>query len=97
MAYIPCYGLLFFKTMKDRINFINYGKGVLSFGKHKGKTIKEIIISEDYGYIVWLRDNVKRITISDSDYNYCKQMVDSDNAMHEAIMESRYGDYGWRD
>ena len=83
--------------MKDRINFINYGKGVLSFGKHKGKTIKEIIISEDYGYIVWLRDNVNRITISDADYDYCKRMVADENAMHEAIMESRHGDYGCRD
>ena len=83
--------------MKNKSEFKDYGKGVLSFGKHKGKTIKEIIDSEDYGYILWLKDNVKRITISDSDYNYCKQMVDSDNAMHEAIMESRHGDYGCRD
>ena len=87
----------YFLSMKNRKELKDYGKGVLSFGKHKGKTIKEIINSEDYGYIVWLRDNVKRITISESDYNYCKQMVNDDNAMHEAIMESRHGDYGCRD
>ena len=84
--------------MKNRKEFKDYGAGILSFGMYKGLTIQQIIAEkEDYGYIVWLRDNVKRITISDSDYNYCKQMVDSDNAMHEAIMESRHGDYGDRD
>ena len=83
--------------MKDRANFIDYGEGVLSFGKHKGKTIKEIIISEDYGYIVWLRDNVNQITISDANYDYCKRMVADENSMHEAIMESRHGNYGCRD
>jgi len=84
--------------MKNRSEFKDYGKGVLSFGKHKGKTIKEIITDcEDYGYIVWVRNNVKRITVSDSDYNYCKQMTTDDEAMHEAIMESNHSDWGCRD
>ena len=83
--------------MKDRKNFKNYGKGVLSFGKHRGKTIKQIIQEEDYGYIVWLSDNVRRITVADSDYNYCKRMVAEEQAMHEAIMESSHGDWGCRD
>lgn len=73
--------------MKNRIEHKNYGKGVLSFGKYKGKTIKEIIYNEDYGYVIWLRDNVSRITVSESDYNYCKKMVAEDKAMNEVIME----------
>jgi hypothetical protein len=81
--------------MKNRNEFKDYGKGVLSFGKHKGKTIKEIITDcKDYGYIVWLRNNVKRITVSDFDYNYCKQMTTDDKAMREAIMGSNHSNYG---
>ena len=83
--------------MKNRTEYKNYGKGVLSFGKHKGKTIKEIINNGDYGYVVWLSDNVRRIAVSESDYNYCKRMVAEDKAMHEAVMESRHGDWGCRD
>lgn len=83
--------------MKDKVNFKNYGKGVLSFGKHKGKTINEIINNGDYGYIMWLNDNVSRITVSDSDYNYCKRMAAEDNAMHESMTNSNHGDWGCRD
>ena len=83
--------------MKDRKNFKNYGKGVLSFGKHKGKTIKEIINNGNYSYIIWLSDNVSRITVADSDYNYCKRMVAEDQAMYEATMESSHSDWGCRD
>ena len=83
--------------MKDRKNFINYSKGVLSFGKHKGKTIKQIINEGDYGYILWLNNNITRITISTSDYEYCKRMVAEEQAMHEAIIEEKYSNYGDRD
>lgn len=83
--------------MKDRNNFVDYGKSVLSFGKYKGKTIKDIIMKEDYGYVVWLRDNVKRITVSDSNYNFCKKMVVENRASHEAMMESCHSDWGCRD
>lgn len=81
----------YFFGMKNKSEFKDYGKGVLSFGKHKGKTIKEIIDSEDYGYILWLKDNVKRITISDENYNFCKRMVEENQIMHEAIIESNHG------
>jgi len=83
--------------MKNRAEFKNYGKGVLSFGKHKGKTIKQVIDEDDYGYIVWLNDNVARIAVSPSDYNYCKNKVAEEQAMHEAVMDSRHGDWGCRD
>jgi hypothetical protein len=80
--------------MKSKTDFKNYGEGVLSFGKYKGKTIKEIISLGDYGYIVWLKDNVKRITISDKDYLFCKRVAYEEQIMHEAIIESNYGNYG---
>lgn len=81
--------------MKNRSEFKDYGKGVLSFGKHKGKTIRQIIDNEeDYGYIVWLNDNVKRITISLSDYSFCKKMVDDNQFMHDAVTDGLCGNYG---
>lgn len=83
--------------MKNKQEYKNYGKGVLSFGKHKGKTMKQIIQEGDYGYIVWLNDNIKRITVSPADYAYCKKMVDEEQAIHEAIMESEHDDWGCRD
>ena len=67
--------------MKNRTEHKNYGKGVLSFGKHKGKTIKEVINNKDYSYVVWLSDNVCRITVADSDYNFCKRMIEKIKAM----------------
>ena len=83
--------------MKNRSERKDYGKGVLSFGKYKGLTIRQIIESkEDYGYIVWLHDNVKRITISLSDYNFCKKMVDDNQFMHDAIIDGLCGNYGLR-
>jgi len=83
--------------MKNRTEHKNYGKGVLSFGKYKGKTMKQVINEGDYGYIVWLNDNVARITVSPYDYNYCKNRIAEEQAMHEATMESEHGDWGCRD
>jgi hypothetical protein len=63
-----------------------------------GKTIKQIIIDEeDYGYVVWLNDNVKSITISESDYNFCKKAIEKDSLLNNAIMDSCHENWGCRD
>jgi hypothetical protein len=43
----------------------------LDFGKHKGKTLREVLIS-DYGYILWMRDaGIKKL-----DRNLIKDALD---------------------
>lgn len=62
--------------MKNKKEIKNYGKGVLSIGKYKGKTISQIIyLEQDYSYVIWLHENVKRITISNSDLEFCKSKL----------------------
>ena len=85
--------------MKNRKEFKDYGTGILSFGMYKGLTIQQIIAEkEDYRYVIWLHDNVKRITIKDSDYNFCKRRVEERGSrLDEVLSDYLYGDYGDRD
>ena len=70
---------------------------ILTFGKHKGKSIDDLINEEEYSYIVWLEENVDSVSINKKTYNYCKNEVFVDRITHEAIMESEHGDWGCRE
>jgi len=47
-------------------------KTIVTFGKHKGKTLDEIS-DTDPSYICWLKDNVKTIKISKSLAEACER------------------------
>lgn len=70
---------------------------ILTFGKHKGKTIKDLMNEGEYSYIVWLAENVNSVSVDKKTYDYCKNKVFMDRITHEAIMESEHGDWGCRD
>ena len=70
---------------------------ILTFGKYKGKSIDDLMNYGEYSYIVWLHENVSSVSIDKKTYNYCKNEVFMDRIMHEAIMESKHGDWGCRD
>ena len=65
---------------------------VLTFGKHKGKSIDELMNEEEYSYIVWLSDNVSGVSVNKEIYNYCKAEVVRDIIMYEAKMENEHSD-----
>jgi len=48
------------------------------FGKYKGKTISEIA-EENPGYIVWLDENVKTISIDQKIVADCEEISDEEN------------------
>lgn len=59
-----------------------FGKNdVLSFGKHKGRTIEEVR-QEDPAYIVWLDENVHQISIDQKIVSDCEEDI------HDSIMAS---------
>ena len=62
----------------------------LKFGKHKGKTINDLINEGEYSYIVWLEENVNSFIVDKKIYNYCKNEVFMDRIAHEVIMESEH-------
>jgi hypothetical protein len=70
---------------------------ILTFGKHKGKSINDLMNEAEYSYIVWLSDNVSSVSVNKDTYNYCKAEVVKDRIMYEAIMESEHSDWGCRD
>lgn len=49
-------------------------KTIVTFGKHKGKTLDEIS-DTDPSYICWLKENVKTIKISKSLAEDCERVV----------------------
>lgn len=49
----------------------------MTFGKYKGKTISEIA-EENPGYIVWLDEKVKTISIDQKIVADCEEMTDDD-------------------
>ena len=49
-------------------------KTIITFGKHKGKTLDEIS-DTDPSYICWLKENVKTIKISKSLAEDCERVV----------------------
>lgn len=75
----------------------NFRNMKLTFGKHKGKTIADLINEEEYSYIVWLEENVNNVSVDKEVYEYCKNELFVDKIMHEAKMESEHGDWGCRD
>lgn len=70
---------------------------ILTFGKHKGKSIDDLMNEGEYSYIVWLEENVSSVSVDKKIYDYCKNAVFRDRITHEAIMESEHGDWGCRD
>ena len=70
---------------------------ILTFGKHNGKSITDLLNEEEYSYIIWLSDNVSYVNIDIEIYNLCKNEIFKDLTEYEVIMESRHGDYGCRD
>lgn len=69
----------------------------LTFGKHLGKTITELVNEEEYSYIVWLEEVVEGVEIDKHTYLFCKNEVFKGLSEHEAIMDSIHGDWGNRD
>ena len=69
----------------------------LEFGKHKGKTVADLIAEDEFSYVVWLAENVANFTVSEKDYEYCKNQLRAERIIQEAIMESDHGDWGDRD
>ena len=47
----------------------------LVFGKHRGKTIQQLLNKGEYSYIIWLKENVDSITIDKDIYEFCKKNV----------------------
>ena len=70
---------------------------ILTFGKHKGKSIDDLMNEGEYSYIVWLNENVSSVSVDKKTYDYCKNEVFMDRITHEAIMESEHSDWGCRD
>ncbi len=70
---------------------------ILTFGKHKGKTINDLMNEGEYSYIVWLEENVDSVSVDNKTYETCKNILFEERIMHEAIMESKHGDWGCRD
>ena len=69
---------------------------ILKFGKHKGKSINNLMNEGEYSYVVWLNDNVSSVIVEKKTYNYCKNKLFLDKITNEAIMESEHGDWGCR-
>lgn len=68
----------------------------LTFGKHKGKTINELLGDGEFGYIIYLYENKSNIKIGKETYCFCKSELYKEKIMHETIVESRHGNYGDR-
>lgn len=58
-------------------------KYIFTFGKHKGKTVKEIMF-EDPSYLLWADDNVEGFQLSDYLRDKAEQM---DNEFRDAEWE----------
>lgn len=69
----------------------------LTFGKHKGKTINDLINEGEHGYVVWLYHNVKSVEIPIGKYDYCKRKHTIEMLEYQAKFESEHGDAGYRD
>lgn len=69
---------------------------MLTFGKHKGKTISDLMNEGEYSYIVWLEENVNGVSVDRKTYECCKKKVFIDRVTREAEMESQHGDWGCR-
>lgn len=70
---------------------------ILTFGKHKGKTIDDLMDECEFSYIVWLEENVDSVSIDTKTYKTCKNILFDERIMREAIMENEHGDWGCRD
>ena len=64
---------------------------ILTFGKHNGKSINDLMNEGEYSYIVWLEENVDKVNVYADTYKYCKEYVFIEQIEHEAKMESMNG------
>ena len=70
---------------------------ILTFGKHKGKSINDLMNEGEFSYIVWLEENVNSVHIGRKIYETCKNIVLPQQVIDEVIIESEHGDWGCRD
>ena len=69
----------------------------LTFGKHKGKSINDLMNEDEFSYIVWLEKNVNNVHIDRKIYKTCKNIVLHQQVIDEVIIESEHGDWECRD
>lgn len=67
----------------------------MPFGKYRGKSLDEIA-DGDPGYIVWLADE-RVLRVEREFLDACRMDDYEDDALGEALMDWRHGDYGNRD
>ncbi len=73
---------------------VNY-KTVFTFGKHKGKTVKEVLF-EDPSYLLWADDNVEGFDLSDYLRDKAEEYHAEENS-YEPTYEDLNPDWGDRD
>lgn len=70
-------------------------KYIFTFGKHKGKTVKEVMF-EDPSYLLWADDNVEGFELSDYLRDKAEQ-IDNEMNDYEPTYEDLNPDWGDRD
>lgn len=69
---------------------------IITFGKYKGNTLVQIAV-DDPSYIVWIYEDTEMTVVPEKLYQQCKKELYEQQIHHEAIMESRHGNWGNRD
>ncbi len=73
---------------------VNY-KTIMSFGKHKGKTVKEVM-ETDPSYLLWADDNVEGFELSDYLRDKAEEMDEKFTIENEFFKDlHHYEDPGW--
>lgn len=86
--------------MKNKIYKLD---SIIDFGKHKGKTIEDVII-ENVTYIEWAIGKIKWFNLDEKAKLFCKKYLDRYNQYcyqkyleNEQDMYEQYDDYSWHD
>lgn len=85
--------------MKTIIQTIDLDRYSFSFGKYKGKSIRDVI-DEDAEYVVWCHENVRGFTLKDTDYQEVLKEMDRQGNQWDTGMDMymwEYDDWGDRD
>jgi hypothetical protein len=69
----------------------------LTFGKYKGKTIKEVVNSDwkGYNWLAWASKNIKWFRLSDAAFAYCKKKGIRYAAKHGSYLEPGTSEEGF--